>query len=304
MSDWPTRQLIRLVVGIQVVGKSMPSDDIAEKPEKGHKKYSLAMKVEIIREWEASGLSKYAIAKKHGMQTSQLTQWVLMKNKLTECAAKNPDNFTTHGGRVVTKPQVEDQLLQFYHDRRREGILVRPKMLIEHALLLDPTFHGGSSKSLSYWVYRFLERHNLAKSCKTSHKRARAKPAPRVQPGEALTAPLFTSDEGHAASDNATVPSVRPSKKSKLSHLVHHRTLTDPPSPQAVSPKDAFDGLLHCKAACREARAMKASLGDQYFSALEMLADVRTARMFIILPEEDRLEWLRWRLDQGSNRGV
>ncbi|RHY28328.1 hypothetical protein DYB32_006059, partial [Aphanomyces invadans] len=79
------------------------------------KTISLAGKVAIIEEYEASGGTIYATAKKHGIQCNQLSRWLKNKENLVAAASLNPSKVTLNPGKAPavakespTHPHAED----------------------------------------------------------------------------------------------------------------------------------------------------------------------------------------------------
>ncbi|CAK4611761.1 hypothetical protein LEN26_008203 [Aphanomyces euteiches] len=230
------------------------------KSAKARKSIPLSQKVAIIEEWEASDGSKYVVAKKYGISAGQITRWVRNKTKLLARAERNPNSFSIHTGPAVTNPTVEEKLIEYYKERQKEGVAVDTSMLMARALEIDPGFHGGS-KSLRYWVYQFIIRHDL--------KVARSK--------------------------RNTHPKLIESTKRTISRA------KVPNSPAAKPVVQAEDG---CAQACRQAQELRQSLGDQYYAALDLLAQAQVAHTFNVIPPEDRLGWLQWKLQQNTKPPV
>ncbi|ETV69210.1 hypothetical protein H257_15038 [Aphanomyces astaci] len=66
----------------------------------GRKTISLAGKVAIVDEYEASGGTIYATAKKHGIQCNQLSRWLKNKETLAAAATLNPSKVTLNPGKA------------------------------------------------------------------------------------------------------------------------------------------------------------------------------------------------------------
>ncbi|KAF0703553.1 hypothetical protein AaE_015316 [Aphanomyces astaci] len=131
-------------------------------PSIGRKQYYLVKaKIAIVAENTKANESAYATAKRHGLQTSQVSRWIKNLASLKVAAAKSPRKLTVGKGHGVSKPLVEAEVLAYCNSLRDEDIAVSTKMLIVKALSIDPSFHGGQPKALSNWVYEFLNRNDL-----------------------------------------------------------------------------------------------------------------------------------------------
>ncbi|KAF0702136.1 hypothetical protein AaE_016105 [Aphanomyces astaci] len=54
------------------------------------------------------------------------------------------------------------------------------------------------------------------------------------------------------------------------------------------------------KEACRQVKAWKSQLGDQYMAAVNLLSQGRYAHSFLAVDPTDQEDWLRWSLQQGQ----
>ncbi|RHY29049.1 hypothetical protein DYB32_005490 [Aphanomyces invadans] len=255
-------------------------------------KKPLREKLAIVEEWEKSGESKYVIAKKYGLQSSQITRWARNKSILVERASMYPNNLTLHVGRTVTKPEAEQKLLMFYRQRWLSNQPVTPNILINEALKIDPTFHAGSKKTLSSWVYGFIDRNKLVVS--------RSK---RNSFTEAATRRVQSKPQRATKSCNAVArlgKKASTTKAKRVEETSHNHT-----DQQRLIQSDSTGSFPAVEdpsmAACRDVRLFKDALGvEHYYAALDLLADPGMARTFIVMSNEDRLGWLQWKLKPAT----
>ena len=74
----------------------------------------------------------------------------------------NAKALTVNSGRVVEKADVELTVYEWIMNLRQDDIAVSSSQVIAKALAEDPNFHGGDTKKLWYWVYKFYKKSNLS----------------------------------------------------------------------------------------------------------------------------------------------
>ncbi|RHY04922.1 hypothetical protein DYB28_012339 [Aphanomyces astaci] len=260
------------------------------------KKRPLREKLAIVEEWEKSGGSKYVVAKKYGLQSSQITRWARNKATLVERASAHPNNLTLHVGRCVTNPDAEEKLLAIYRHRRENDLPMTANILIEQVLTIDPNFHHGAKKALTSWVYGFIERNKLAVSrskrnsvTEVATRRASAKPR------KSTTSTTAARPKAPIAGDDGKDGQTSKQAKGDVikGNQTEENSLLQPPT-------DTAEDLS--AAACRHVRLFKDALGSEYYyAALDLLSDPAVARTFMVMGDDDRLGWLQWKLTKAAS---
>ncbi|ETV96722.1 hypothetical protein H310_10039 [Aphanomyces invadans] len=87
-------------------------------------------KLEIVKEYLRDGTSVNFLAKKHEVQGNQIHRWIAAHGKLKEVVARSLSLATIHRGKDVARPDVEDQVLEYYEHLRDNDIAISTKMLI------------------------------------------------------------------------------------------------------------------------------------------------------------------------------
>jgi hypothetical protein len=111
------------------------------------------MKLKIIAFAARHSLKKAAAVFK--VDTSCISRWLKAKECLL--VVKERQKSTKHRGKMPVFTNIEEQLLDFFGERRAHDMPVSYAMLIAYACSLERSFRALSSSARKAYMYRFTK---------------------------------------------------------------------------------------------------------------------------------------------------
>ena len=137
--------------------------DIKSSPKKGllHRSYSLNQKKKVAAYAKIHGVRP--TARHFGVSRKNIQRW--MKEKLDEAVKPTSErkNKKGQGRKLSYPPYLDDNLLQWFHEKCDQGLNISVKMLKERGREIicptHPTFKASDG-----WAKKFMRRHNISKT--------------------------------------------------------------------------------------------------------------------------------------------
>jgi len=124
--------------------------------------FTVRRKLAAVQYAKVPGVTKAHAARVFKIQRAQIRKWTKAEENLRAAMLRNPSARSLNRGRSVQDQQVEEGMYSWFLDLSSKEIQVKTKMFVQRALQDHPTFHGGDTKKLKNWVYKFLNRYNMS----------------------------------------------------------------------------------------------------------------------------------------------
>ena len=126
--------------------------------------YTAGLKISVIRFAESNG--NRAASRHYGIGESNVRFW--RKNK-QEIEKQSRESRAPGRGRKAAYPELEQQLLDFIHERRKSGCAISTIELRLHAGNLAKEYNPLTNfKASSKWCFNFMKRHDISIRRRTS----------------------------------------------------------------------------------------------------------------------------------------
>jgi hypothetical protein len=130
-----------------------------ERVQETHKCYSISFKLKVVG--VAENIGKHKASKLFNVDRKRIREWCKAKQSLQQLASKSGKR-APGGGRRVRYADIDQQLMQWFTERRSKGVRVTGKALKYEALRLHQQNGSQSFKASCGWFRCFKRRHNIS----------------------------------------------------------------------------------------------------------------------------------------------